>query len=502
MDTTTHPSPSIVLVPGHWLGAWAWDAVAADLRGRGHQVIAVTLPGLDPDDPHRASTTLAQQADALRSAVDAAAADGSSVVLVTHSGAGLPTSVLLDRDPTVVTRVVHVDSGPSADGSAFDASVPPEEEEVPLPPFAQLRASLEGLSKEDLERFRERAVPQPALVMRIYSGGRSRSVSVSTTVRARSARPVPWPRQSGSKNSNHSTLCCASRSQRGATRSKRTGSRSSAWECSSTSCGRVSPIWKPGWTRRRRTRRVLSSTDPNSVRAEAKKTRAQRRSDARDKAKTEQARKPGRQRGEQGRHLAQVAEPEHRVIHRAPSCRGCGAGLAAAEVVSTQRRQVLDLPPVIVEVTEHVAERVRCACGAVNDATFPPEARSSACWGPGVRALGLYLTHRQHLPVERSAELMSDVLGAPVSIGLLTGLGVEGAGRLGRLIDRLKGLLRAEPVVHADETTTRVSASPWWLHVVASPTLTLPGCHHSRGRSASTTSACCPASKASSSMTS
>jgi len=73
---------------------------------------------------------------------------------------------LLDRDPTVVTRVVYVDSGPSADGSAFDASVPPEEEEVPLPPFAQLRASLKGLSEEDFERFRERAVPEPGLVMR------------------------------------------------------------------------------------------------------------------------------------------------------------------------------------------------------------------------------------------------------------------------------------------------------------------------------------------------
>ena len=86
MDTTT--PTSLAIVPGHWLGAWGWDAVAADLRGRGHQVTAVTLPGLDPDDPHRASTTLGQQADALRSAVDAAAADGSSVVLVVHSGAG------------------------------------------------------------------------------------------------------------------------------------------------------------------------------------------------------------------------------------------------------------------------------------------------------------------------------------------------------------------------------------------------------------------------------
>ena len=166
MDTTTRTSPAIVLVPGHWLGAWAWDAVAADLRGRGHQVTAVTLPGLDPDDPHRASTTVGQQADALRSAVDAAAADGSSVVLVVHSGAGYPTSVLLDRDPTAVARVVYVDSGPSADGSAVDASVPPETEEVPLPPFEQLPASLDGLRDHDLKRFRERAVPEPGSVIR------------------------------------------------------------------------------------------------------------------------------------------------------------------------------------------------------------------------------------------------------------------------------------------------------------------------------------------------
>lgn len=164
-DTTTPntPSPSIVLVPGHWLGAWAWDAVAADLRGRGHRVTAVTLPGLESDNPHRASTTLAQQADAVRSAVDAAASKGSPVVLIAHSGAGTPCSVVLDRNPAVVARVVYVDSGPTADGAAFDPSLPEETEDVELPPFDQLSesASLDGLSEDDLERFRQRACQNP-----------------------------------------------------------------------------------------------------------------------------------------------------------------------------------------------------------------------------------------------------------------------------------------------------------------------------------------------------
>jgi pimeloyl-ACP methyl ester carboxylesterase len=167
MDTIKHTLPSIVLVPGHWLGAWAWDQVADELRARGHHATAVTLPGLDPADPDRASATLGQQADALRAVVHAAA-DGSPVVLVAHSGAGIPTSVLLDQDPAAVARVIYVDSGPVGDGSVFDASVPPTVEEVPLPPFDQLaeNASLDGLGEHDLQRFRDRAVPEPGPVVR------------------------------------------------------------------------------------------------------------------------------------------------------------------------------------------------------------------------------------------------------------------------------------------------------------------------------------------------
>ncbi len=183
MDSTTRTSPAIVLVPGFWLGAWAWEAVAAGLRDRGHHVTAVTLSGLDPDDPHRASATLEQQADALLSAVGAAATDGSSVVLVAHSGAGHPTSVLLDRAPAAVARVVYVDSGPAADGSAVDASVTQGQKEVPLPPIEELDASIEGLSEADLMRFRQRAVPQPASVIRerVHLGNDARR-DVPTTI--------------------------------------------------------------------------------------------------------------------------------------------------------------------------------------------------------------------------------------------------------------------------------------------------------------------------------
>ena len=87
-------TPPIVLVPGFWLGAWAWDEVAAALRADGHDVTALTLPGLESTDADRSSITLADHVDAICEAVTAR---GPPVVLAVHSGAGAPAT----RSPTV-----------------------------------------------------------------------------------------------------------------------------------------------------------------------------------------------------------------------------------------------------------------------------------------------------------------------------------------------------------------------------------------------------------------
>jgi pimeloyl-ACP methyl ester carboxylesterase len=155
----------IVLVPGFWLGAWAWDAVVEELRSHGHQATAVTLPGRHDAEPARGSVTWADQVAGLAAIVEQA---GPGVVLVAHSGAGSIASGVLDRNPDAVERMIYVDSGPSADGAAYDPGLEPELAEVPLPSFEKLSAngaSLEGLSEDDLAEFRRRAVPEPGLVI-------------------------------------------------------------------------------------------------------------------------------------------------------------------------------------------------------------------------------------------------------------------------------------------------------------------------------------------------
>ena len=75
-------------------------------------------------------------------------------------------------------------------------------------------------------------------------------------------------------------------------------------------------------------------------------------------------------------------------------CGGCGEDLSSAQVVGTVVRQVLEIPRIEVRVTDHVAERRRCACGHETVGVFPPEARAPVCWGPEVRAFALYLMDR------------------------------------------------------------------------------------------------------------
>lgn len=164
--TTTTSSPIIILIAGHWLGAWAWDEVLEHLKTDHPRAIAMTLPGLDAHDPERATKTLDAQAEAILGVITHHG--NQPAILVAHSGANAPVSLVMDRYPELVHRVVWVDSGPVATGSVFAPDLPEELEELPLPPFDVLaqQASLEGLSAEVLEQFRARAVPEPGPVLR------------------------------------------------------------------------------------------------------------------------------------------------------------------------------------------------------------------------------------------------------------------------------------------------------------------------------------------------
>ncbi len=154
-------SAPIILVPGFWLGAWAWDDVVTALRADGHDVTALTLPGLESLESDRTSVTLADHVDAI---CDAVRASDEPVVLAVHSAAGSAGYVASDRVADRIASMVYVDSGPAT--GPLEPHMTADELPLPSPEELAAEENLDGLSEEQLETFRARAIPEPGAILR------------------------------------------------------------------------------------------------------------------------------------------------------------------------------------------------------------------------------------------------------------------------------------------------------------------------------------------------
>ena len=153
-------SAPIILVPGFWLGAWAWDEVADTLRGDGHDVTALTLPGLESANADRSAITMDDHVNAIVEAIESA---NAPIVLAVHSASGFSGYAASDRVPDRVAAMVYVDTAPGK--GALD----PDFEGVDKPMIwseIEEEENLDGLSEEQKETFRQRAVPVPGGVLR------------------------------------------------------------------------------------------------------------------------------------------------------------------------------------------------------------------------------------------------------------------------------------------------------------------------------------------------
>ncbi len=152
-------SAPIILVPGFWLGAWAWDEVAGLLRKDGHDVTALTLPGQESADEDRSGITFDDHVTAITDAVEAA---GAPVVLAVHSASGFSGYAASDRIPERIAAMVYVDTAPGK------PPLDPESESDKPMVWDEVAAeeNFDGVSEEQKATFRERAVPVPGGIVR------------------------------------------------------------------------------------------------------------------------------------------------------------------------------------------------------------------------------------------------------------------------------------------------------------------------------------------------
>ena len=218
-----------------------------------------------------------------------------------------------------------------------------------------------------------------------------------------------------------------------------------------------------------------NSSKPPSTDA-VKKTRSQRRRSGKS---------VGGQKGHKGHTLEMVEKPDHEIVHPVTQCESCGRSLFDAEVANIERRQVLDLPPIKVEVFEHQAECKICPnCGCLNKAAFPKEVEYPVQYGTRLKAVSTYLNQYQLVPYDRLSEAFVDLFGHQLSQGTLFDINRACYDILKPVEEAIKQQLIASPVDCFDETGMRIEGKRKWCHVVSAKNLTYYAAHSHRGSKA------------------
>ena len=194
-------------------------------------------------------------------------------------------------------------------------------------------------------------------------------------------------------------------------------------------------------------------------------------------------RNSGGQKGHQGHTLKMVATPDYIKVHEVSSCPHCSANLKDVICERYEKRQVFDIPPMQIEVTEHQAEIKYCpTCRKEVKGDFPAGITKPVQYGQGIKAQAVYLNTYQLLPVARIIEFFRDFYGHSPSEAFVFSANAAMVEAITPSLESIKSALIKEPLVQFDESGLRVEGKLNWLHSAGTEHLTYYGVQPKRGK--------------------
>lgn len=194
-----------------------------------------------------------------------------------------------------------------------------------------------------------------------------------------------------------------------------------------------------------------------------------------------QGKKVGGQLGHQGSTLEMVENPDSIIEHNPDFCNHCGEDLSCEPATFIQRRQVVDIPPIIPEFTEHRIFQKTCPCGHHTKASFPSDVNSPISYGSNIQAVIAYMHTRQYLPFERMSEFFSDVCNLEISQGTLCSLLKRFAQKAQPAYELIAQKVENAAVAGGDETGARVNGKKGWFWAFQNKVVTYITFSNNRG---------------------
>ena len=193
-------------------------------------------------------------------------------------------------------------------------------------------------------------------------------------------------------------------------------------------------------------------------------------------------RKTGGQTGHEGITLQMKEKPDKIVEYRPKYCKQCGEELARNEAILGERKQEVELPPIVPQYVEHQSYSCTCKkCGFITTSELPERLQANIQYGQQVSAWVAYLSVRQYMSYERIAELMKDCFHLPISQGTVDNMLKSMTQKAEAIYTHIKERVAQSSVIGGDETGIKINGKKGWLFTFQTPVLTFLVASMSRG---------------------
>jgi transposase len=208
--------------------------------------------------------------------------------------------------------------------------------------------------------------------------------------------------------------------------------------------------------------------------------------DGPEKAVLKKSEKSARKRGGQPGHPGakrtlvplELVKESHDI--KPTHCGHCDSALTGDDP-NPYRHQVVEIPPVVAEVTEYRLHTCTCQqCGRKTRALLPDGVPTGA-FGPRIEAMVGLLSGQYHLSKREIERMMATFFEVPISLGAISRVEKRCEQAIATPVKDAEAYVRQQAVVHMDETGWREENKKAWLWVAATPGVAVFQIWRSRG---------------------